>query len=214
MSGRCWCSPALGSRASSKKPLAIRGLQEPRVCRRPGECRDPPWGGFARTLGRVVGNGGVASYAWGGWVSGLESNGISSSRSSVKSSRVPVDARGSGGASCLEGGARAGSCSVGVGVAPPLGFQFATLQISSMPVVLGLPSLFSRPSSSACSVSHFARACFGDLPLNREGSDVTAVQALIAASSLSGPLRMVRPQVAKLPQATSIEDFADYPPCS
>jgi hypothetical protein len=56
--------------------------------------------------------------------------------------------------------------SMGVGVAPPLGFQLATLQISSIPSSFGLPSLLVRPYSFACFRSQISSAFFGVLPFN------------------------------------------------
>src|SRR5271170_1279957 len=72
---------------------------------------------------------------------------------------------------------------VGVGVAPPVGFQFATLQISSMPNSLGFPSLLVRPYSLACFRSQISNAFFGVLPFNASGLEVTSFHARTAAAS-------------------------------
>ena len=72
---------------------------------------------------------------------------------------------------------------VGVGLAPPLGFQLATLQISSIPNSFGLPSLLVSPYSFACFRSQISSAFFGVLPLSAAGSDVTSFQARTAAAS-------------------------------
>src|ERR1700733_1239972 len=71
----------------------------------------------------------------------------------------------------------------GVGLAPPPSFQFATLQISSMPSSLGFPSLPVRPYSLACLRNQISSAFFGVFPFNPVGSAVTSFQARTAAAS-------------------------------
>ena len=79
-----------------------------------------------------------------------------------------------------------GSAAVGVGLAPPLGFQFATLQISSMPNLLGFPSLSVSPYSLACFLSHISKAFLGVFPFNASREAVTSFQAHTAAASFRG----------------------------
>jgi len=67
--------------------------------------------------------------------------------------------------------------------APPLVAQLEIFAISSIPCSFGFPSSLVSPNWSAFLRSHFIKACFTVLPLNKSGSVLIACHALIAAAS-------------------------------